>query len=178
MPRPLAEEPGARSLRSALEAFDRARSWEASRAGQEQILALGPEVLPCLVAELSKPQDPERFDILVALLAKLVGAHELMDLAEAPDANPTLRSSVAEALGLCGETWNLSDAGIRSRAVDLLARLAADHHDGVRVEAVASIGRLGIATVPALRTLLARIATGDSNPQVRDEARFVLEGSV
>jgi hypothetical protein len=162
-------------LRLALAAFDRAQSWKESQEAQRRLLALGPEVVPSVLAELAEPQPPERFDVLVALLVKWKTADEAMDLARSEGAGWVLRASLAEALGHYADALHARDARTRERIASVLAHLARDSNAGVRIAAVEAIGLAKLTADPQTREVLRHVASGDPNADVKNEAQTVLE---
>jgi hypothetical protein len=159
-------------LRQALEAFDRARSWNARRAACEDLLTLGPEVLASVLAELSRPQPPDRFDAIEELLLHTATLDELIEQALAEGATVDLRASLATALGHAAGGEEAKNPLARERIVAALVHLARDVHEAVRVAAVEA---LGIAGLGEARAELERIAAGDSVPAVQREARASLD---
>lgn len=160
-------------LRQALEAFDRARSYEEARAARERLLGIGPEVLPSVIAELSETQPPDRFDALLGLLLRWQRPDDAIDLALSEGAGPDLRAAMAEAMARHVEA-DPGSAEVARRIGSALARLARDPDAGVRITAVEAIGLAGLAGAPELRELLRGVASDDGNDQVRREARQVL----
>jgi hypothetical protein len=154
-------------LAQALDAFERARSWEESQAARQQILAIGPEVQPSVLEALSKAQPPSRFDVLEELLLRITSLDDLIELALAESAPVDLRASLATALGHAdGDSAAGPEA--RVRLLGALLHLARDAHAGVRVAAVEAIGLAGLREA---RAELERIAAGDDSPTVRREAK-------
>jgi hypothetical protein len=165
-------EPALRLAR-ALEAFDRARSFEASQAARERLVALGSEVVPSALAELAKPQPPERLDAIVALVVRWTSAHELIATAlAAPE--PNLRAALASALAHSARGEGAADSRGRDEIIEALLRLARDPHPSVRLAAVESIGLAGSRDA-RVRDALARIAAEDADDLVRREARTCLD---
>ena len=160
-------------LRQALQAFDAARSWEESRAASARALALGPEVVPSVLAELSEPQPPERDDLLIALLLQWTSPDQLIALGLSVDASAHLRAAIAEALGHRARDAQ-GPPEVRQRIAAMLAQLARDDDPGVRVTAVEAIGLAGLGT-PEIEGLLREIAATDGNEAVRNEAKAVLK---
>jgi hypothetical protein len=161
-------------LQQALARFDRARSWEEYQPAQESVLSLGREVAPGVLAELAKPQSPERFDVLLRLLLKWKTAEEVLEIVAAPNAGWILRAALAESLRYYADA---GDARTRERIAVALVRLARDEHDGVRVVAVEAIGLAGLSNDPDVARVLADAADHDPNPDVQDEAREILSKS-
>lgn len=163
----------ARRLAHALEAFDRARSFEASQAARERLVALGPEVVPSALAELAKPQPPERFHAIAALLVRWTSAQELIAAALAAQ-EPGLREALASVLAHAAQSEGGADSGGRDEIIAALLRLASDPHPSVRLAAVESIGLVGSRDA-RVRDALERIAAEDADELVRREARACLD---
>lgn len=158
----------------ALASLDRTSSWEEFRAAHERALSLGREVIPAVLAELAKPQTPERFDVLLRLLHKWRSAEDVLAISSVPDAGWQLRAALAEALSRYA-----ADAPypLRSRIASALARLAKDDHDAVRMAAVDAIGLAGLDREPDVAPVLREAAERDPNADVRDEAEEILARS-
>jgi len=160
-------------LKQALQAFDAARSWEESRAARDRVLALGPEAVPSVLAELSEPQPAEREDLLIELLLQWVSTDDLLEIVRSDEANLRLRGAIVEALGHRARDARASAASGR-RIVATLAHVAQDDDPGIRITAVEAIGMAGVVT-PEIEGLLRQIAAQDRNKSVQAEARAVLE---
>jgi hypothetical protein len=162
------------ALLSALEAFDRARGWEAYRDAQERVCSLGAEVAPSVIAELSKVQSPERSDLLLTLLGKWVRLDEVLDLATRAESGWVLRSALAEALRYYAEDLHPSEARQRRRIAETLAALTRDGDAGVRIAAVEAIGLARLFEDPAAAAALQAAATSDPVASIREEAQRIL----
>ena len=160
-------------LHEALVAFDRTRSWAETQAAQGRVLALGRDIVPSVLAELGEPQPPERFDVLLALLMKQQTADELIELARSGAAGWVLRAALAEALSHYAES--LHDAAVKERISSVLVQLSRDSEPGVRIAAVEAIGLSKLGADPQVREVLRRVASEDSNADVRREAKIVLD---
>jgi len=160
-------------LHEALVAFDRTRSWAETQAAQGRVLALGRDIVPSVLAELGEPQPPERFDVLLALLMKQQTADELIELARSGAAGWVLRAALAEALSHYAES--LHDAAVKERISSVLVQLSRDTEPGVRIAAVEAIGLSKLGADPQVREVLRRVASEDSNADVRREAKIVLD---
>ena len=160
-------------LHEALVAFDRTRSWAETQAAQGRVLALGRDIVPSVLAELGEPQPPERFDVLLALLMKQQTADELIELARSGAAGWVLRAALAEALSHYAES--LHDAAVKERISSVLVQLSRDTEAGVRIAAVEAIGLSKLGADPQVREVLRRVASEDSNADVRREAKIVLD---
>jgi hypothetical protein len=128
-------------------------------------------VTPGVLAELAKPQPPERFDVLLRLLLKWKSAEEVLEIAASANVGWILRASLAEALRYYADD---GDARTRERIAVALARLARDDHDGVRIAAVEAIGLAGLSRDPEVARVLADAADHDPNLDVQEEARGIL----
>jgi HEAT repeat protein len=159
-------------LRLALASFDRARSWEEIQAAQGTVLSLGPDVVPSILAELAKPQPPERFDLLLTLLMKRQTAEEVIELARSGVAVWVLRAALAEALGHYAES--IAGAPMTERIASALAQFARDAEPGVRIAAVEAIGLSKLGRDPQAREVLLHVASDDPNVDVKREAATVL----
>ena len=160
-------------LHEALVAFDRTRSWAETQAAQGRVLALGRDIVPSVLAELGEPQPPERFDVLLALLMKQQTADELIELARSGAAGWVLRAALAEALSHYAES--LHDAAVKERISSVLVQLSRDTEAAVRIAAVEAIGLSKLGADPQVREVLRRVASEDSNADVRREAKIVLD---
>jgi len=160
-------------LHEALVAFDRTCSWAETQAAQGRVLALGRDIVPSVLAELGEPQPPERFDVLLALLMKQQTADELIELARSGAAGWVLRAALAEALSHYAES--LHDAAVKERISSVLVQLSRDTEAGVRIAAVEAIGLSKLGADPQVREVLRRVASEDSNADVRREAKIVLD---
>ena len=174
MPRVRPRDAEADVLQQALLAFDRARSWEESRAARDRLLGLGPEVLPSALAELEHGQCPDRFDLLLALYVKWASPDETIALATSESTGWVLRSALAEGLGRFADIDRGTDARTVERIAACLARLARDADVGTRIAAVEAVGISRMAITPELRGALEDAAASDSSESVREEARMVL----
>lgn len=162
------------ALQRALEVFDRARGPDAYRDAQERVCSLGAEVVPGVIAELSRTQSPERFDLLLTLLCKWVRLDEVLDLATREESGWILRSALAEALRYYAENLHSSEARQRQRIVATLASLASNGDAGVRIAAVEAIGLARLFGHPAAAAALHAAATSDLVASVREEAQRIL----
>lgn len=163
-------------LAQALLAFDRAHTSGQRRDAQQLVLALGYEVVPNVLAELSTPQPPDRADLLLALLVKRESADAVIRVAISDGAPWILRAAMAEALARYA-TGAQGDSALRHRIASALATLARDSDLAVRSTAVDAIGLAGITDKLEIREILARIAEFDPESDVRAEARTILDES-
>ena len=162
-------------LAQRLVAFDRARTDAERVAAQRAILALGADAVPSVLAELSLPQPPDRSDVLLALLVKHECADSVIQLARRPTCTRALRAALADALARHAAT--ATSDGLRRRIAAALLALARDPDIGVRSTAIDAIGLAGITADPAVKLLLENTAEHDSDPDVRAEARAILNES-
>jgi hypothetical protein len=135
-------------------------------------VALGPDVLASVFAELSRTQPPDRFDAIEELLLGVASLDELIEQASSRGANVDLRAALATALGhaVAGEEARIPEA--RQRIAAALLRLARDDHEAVRMAAVEALGLAGLREA---RGELERIAVDDPIPAVQREARASLD---
>ncbi len=162
-------------LAQRLAAFDRARTDAERVAAQRAILALGAEAVPSALAELSLPQPPDRSDVLLALLVKHESPDSVIELASRATATRALRAALADALARYGSEARSED--LRKRIATALLSLARDADTYVRSAAVDAIGLAGIVGNPAVKLLLEDTAEHDADPDVRAEARAILNES-
>lgn len=162
-------------LDQALARFDRARTADEARAAKEQVLALGREAVPAALGELAKPQSPERFDVLLALLLRRVTADEVLVWLRESSQTWVLRAALAEVLGHFAGEVHAADASVRERIAAALAPLLRDPNAGVRIAAVDAIDLGGLVSDPHAFEALRTVAAQDPTPSVKQEAERVLD---
>lgn len=162
-------------LAQRLAAFDRARTDAERVSAQRAILALGADAVPSALAELSLPQPPDRSDVLLALLVKHESADSVIELARRATGTQALRAALADALARYSSAARSED--LRKRIAASLLSLARDPDTGVRSAAVDAIGLAGVIDDPAVKLLLQDAAEHDADPDVRAEARAILNES-
>lgn len=163
----------ATTFEQALLAFDRARSWEESRAARDRILALGPEVLSGVVSEIAQPQPPDRLDLLLELLMRHQTFSETIEMARSADREPVLRASLASVLAHYVQSGQVTETSARRQICFALLDLAKDPDVGVRLTAVEALGLAELRETEVI-DLLAELGEADPNDVVRAEARATL----